>query len=363
MKMNISQIDSQVERIKRLIPEGESAREYLKEILQSLLKSNEPISMGITISNGSIEDKRRLASTLITIENIDNTSKISQRPEGIVDLYTIEWLLRPALPIVNGIIEKLPDGGVWKEINGDIFLKESKAVCRIDLSFVGHLGTGFLISQTEAHYIVATNAHVIEGAIARHWLKYDELKLRCSFNVESNCSDLIYYELDRKFLMHNKLDIGFLYLRKENADRIGDILKISEFPPRQTHNLKIGLIGHPSFNSNIDPFPKIFGFGGEFGIKRLSFGCIKELSEKNWRNNVSETILHDASTLSGSSGSCIIDLETKLLLGIHFGGWPKDPVKVKTDDGPILAELFEANGAIPLWTLREDEFFMNIFNS
>lgn len=360
--MTIAPVDRLIEKIKRLIPDGENSREYLREIIQSSIKSDKPISMGIAIGSDSNEDKKRLASTLVTVENIDNTKKILQRPEGIVDLYTIEWLLRPSLPIIKGSIER-PPSGIWKEVGRDVVQKESKSVCRIDLTFIGHLGTGFLIGQNDTHYIIATNAHVIESAVSNHWLKYDELKLRCSFNIESNSSEPVHCVLENKHIVHEKLDIGFLYLQKEKIDSIVEVLKLPESSPAQTQNLKIGLIGHPSFNSNIDPFPKIFGFGGEFGIKRLSLGCIVKLSERDWRNNISETIIHDASTLSGSSGSCIIDLETKMLLGIHFGGWSKSPVEVNTAEGSTLAELFEANGAIPLWTLREDKFFNQIFNT
>jgi V8-like Glu-specific endopeptidase len=46
---------------------------------------------------------------------------------------------------------------------------------------------------------------------------------------------------------------------------------------------------------------------------------------------------HDCSTLGGNSGSCVIDLESNRVLGLHFKG-----------------RYLEANWAVALWKLADD---------
>lgn len=69
---------------------------------------------------------------------------------------------------------------------------QSNSVCRIDLTFIGHLGTGFVIGETPSEYVLATNADVIEGALGNYWLKYGELSLMCSFDSEQFADGPVY---------------------------------------------------------------------------------------------------------------------------------------------------------------------------
>ena len=74
-----------------------------------------------------------------------------------------------------------------------------------------------------------------------------------------------------------------------------------------------------------------FGADDEsLGTKRFSPGTVI-----GWRDvNV---FTHDASTLPGSSGSCIVDFEDRRVVGLHYGGRYKDQ-----------------NYAVSLWKFRED---------
>jgi V8-like Glu-specific endopeptidase len=47
--------------------------------------------------------------------------------------------------------------------------------------------------------------------------------------------------------------------------------------------------------------------------------------------------MHDCSKLGGNSGSCVIDLETNQVIGLHFGG-----------------RYLGRNSAVALWELRDD---------
>jgi endonuclease G len=55
-------------------------------------------------------------------------------------------------------------------------------------------------------------------------------------------------------------------------------------------------------------------FGGIYGVKRFSPGRISAMQTDAW------AFSHDATTLGGSSGSVVIDLETGGAVGVHFSG-------------------------------------------
>jgi V8-like Glu-specific endopeptidase len=46
---------------------------------------------------------------------------------------------------------------------------------------------------------------------------------------------------------------------------------------------------------------------------------------------------HDCSTLGGNSGSCVLDLDTGLVIGLHYSG-----------------SYMHSNYAVSLWKLKED---------
>jgi hypothetical protein len=72
-------------------------------------------------------------------------------------------------------------------------------------------------------------------------------------------------------------------------------------------------------------------FEGIFDVKRLQPGKVMGLMADI------VTLLHDCSTLGGNSGSCVVDLETGRVVGLHFGGLHR-----------------HANLAVPLWMLAND---------
>jgi hypothetical protein len=122
----------------------------------------------------------------------------------------------------------------------------------------------------------------------------------------------------------------------------------------------IVVIGHPAYDSKRDIFPAYFGFGTALGVKRCSPGLIRAVCERKWLGSLVEVFLHDATTLSGSSGSCVVEVSTSRVIGLHFGGWPLPPIQISASSGNVIAQLFEANGAVPLWMLRDDQFMRNI---
>jgi len=55
-------------------------------------------------------------------------------------------------------------------------------------------------------------------------------------------------------------------------------------------------------------------FSGVYDVKRLQPGVVREEQPRARRFS------HDASTLGGNSGSCVLDLQTHSVVGLHYSG-------------------------------------------
>jgi len=365
MTEGLNSAERKVARIWALVSQAD-VRGYVMFVLdQKLADLSENRPMGI-VPQPLLPSQKLLASARYAAEYLDRPTKLLSRPEGIVDLGTIEWCLRPALPVRDGKISP-PTSPPWNDLNADSMVGPSRRICRVDLGFADsepfHLGTGFVIGNRQQDaYFVVTNAHVASEAIRLGWPTDSGLNLYCDFDrtlVEQNGQ---LHQLRRAYTIHNLYDLAVLYLSaSENLTFLDqEILHLSLNAPNPTIGAKIGVLGHPHFDSRRDPFPQHFGFGNQYGIKRFSPGFIRTLEKRRWLERDVEVFLHDATTLSGSSGSCILSLQTKEVVGLHFGGWPMSRRSIPTSSGDHLAQLFEANGAVPFWKLAGDPIFERI---
>lgn len=84
------------------------------------------------------------------------------------------------------------------------------------------------------------------------------------------------------------------------------------------------VVGYPG--SSRSTTPDIFAalFAGVKGVKRLTPGLLTAGRGDVEGDGRAWVIGHDASTLGGSSGSLVVDLEAeaRLVLGVHFAGLP-----------------------------------------
>lgn len=361
MRNQQEELEAAIVRVKALVPIGENPQDYLAQHLDLQIEALSPnVSMGV-IPSSLLSKSKLYASARIAVELINRPDVLVGKPEGIVDLGTIEWLLRPALRIRDGLLEDV-GSGPWHGMPTDIVKQQEKVVCRLDVVMPGyqpiHVGTGFVATDDECAGMVMTNAHVVEAAIRLGWTIMEGVQFGCDFEryTPGYAERLIF--LDNRYRLHPEYDLALLYFNPdgESIPQV-DALTISHNAPDPTIGIDVGILGHPSFDSRLDSFPKYFGFGEEFGIKRFSPGKIRAVEQRYWRSKDIRTILHDATTLSGSSGSCILDLRTKEVIGLHFGGWPLASTAAKSFGNDLTAQLFSENGAVPLWHLSAD--FLN----
>lgn len=359
-------IQTQIKRLRTLIPPGEEFRKYVAHTIDEQIASvTSNAQMGI-VAPSVLSKTQLLASARMAAEMIETPDMLAAKPEGIVDLGVIEWLLRPALPLKDDIFDPV-ESGMWNQLKTDAIRPLSSAVCRLDISINEsnpiHVGTGFVAGKdSKKRFVIVTNAHVVEEVLRIGWPANGHIVFGCDFCRFSVEAGGELHALAPEYELHPTYDLALLHLPNEhlqNCDVLNS-LTIASHSPEQVIGSKIGVIGHPAFDSRLDPFPKFFGFGNEFGIKRFSPGFVQALDKRIWRGNAVEIFLHDATTLSGSSGSCILDLETKTVVGVHFGGWPLHKRILGTPNGDVLAQLFETNGAVPMWRLRNDPLCSNL---
>ena len=361
MTQRTSQVAKSIARILALVPDAEDPKRYLTNLVDDAFRATSgglPMPMGVVPVTSR---QRVLASALSTVELFESLHDVSARPEGLVDLGVLEWLLRPSLLLRDGRFEPVPTGP-WAELPSDIGAVVSRSVCRIDVLAGGngliHVGTGIRVGRMGDSAAFLTNAHVAESAnkIAG-WMGFRKAEMVATFDLEAHVEGPRYFSLGPVSVLHPRYDLALIVSEESITD---DSMVLSSVAPSASDGVSIGLIGHPSFDSNLDPFPRMFGFGDLFGVKRLSPGRMRSTAHREWRGSSVDVVLHDASTLSGSSGSCIFDLASGRLLAIHFGGWPKVSVPDVPHQPQVSRSVFESNGAVPLWCLKDDPFFEGV---
>lgn len=122
-------------------------------------------------------------------------------------------------------------------------------------------------------------------------------------------------------------------LSAEFASLPGLLLQTEPLSESELKSRPVAVIGHPlrgNAGGDSADIPVVFG-DAPLGSKRFMPGQLD--GEKPL---LDETLNHDCSTLGGASGSCLLDLATGRVLGIHVAG-----------------DAFTGNRAIPSWTIAE----------
>ncbi len=103
--------------------------------------------------------------------------------------------------------------------------------------------------------------------------------------------------------------------------------------PKLVQGRQVFVVGFPAWDGHRnEPEPMAEIFKDIFNVKRLQPGEMRRVSK------VQTLFEHDCSTLGGNSGSCVIDLETQRVTGLHFSG-----------------RFLEANFAVLLSKLEKDK--------
>ena len=119
---------------------------------------------------------------------------------------------------------------------------------------------------------------------------------------------------------------------------------MSEDPgPLSGRNLYV--LGYPAPDRRNNPTIQRSIFGDQYFVKRLQPGAAMPpqpgapsgSSPAQPVHEPTDVVFHDASTLGGNSGSCVVDLDSGQAIGLHFGG-----------------QYMHYNEAVALWRLLDD---------
>lgn len=204
------------------------------------------------------------------------------------------------------------------------------SVGRVELSghpLLHHAGTAWLVAEN----LVVTNAHVAAEFVAR---EQTSLVFRRTFGADAmSCRVDLREEFAAEGTRPEEFEIGVdqvLYLADLTDSQAPDLalLRLSPgqgvvLPPPIPFvdvpvepGRDIAVIGYPAEDPYGVPSLAVARrlFGGVYGVKRFSPGKIGQAPGDAW------AFAHDATTLGGSSGSVVIDLETGGAIGVHFAG-------------------------------------------
>ena len=232
--------------------------------------------------------------------------------EAIVELFG-----RPAILVQDGRF--LPPPHPWEKLEEQREAIETtlRSVCRVEVD--GHpaldwVGSGFLVAGD----VVLTNRHVAkefarQGADGA-WVFEPEMVVRVDFSEEFGGSQAREFQITELIGVSDAFDMAFLRVAKTgDAGELPPSLPLAPASAVQ-QGREVYVVGYPASDSRRnDPEEQRRIFSNIFDVKRLQPGQISGVEPPS-------LFLHDCSTLGGNSGSCVVDLETHAIVGLHFSG-------------------------------------------
>jgi hypothetical protein len=281
--------------------------------------------------------------------------QLTDAERSALDLFIL-LVARPAIFVRNGRVPERPANWPEVAIDEELLPEMIAGVGRIETADRFKCGTGFIVGKRR----IVTNNHVLcalfgmftddwkrqPAAFAQQciyhsdsWSKNPNLSPIFELRGELNSTASAQARLVRVLGHHSEVDMAVLEIDSEPPDSQPLPLKATE--PESFVGRKIYAVGYPvddardRLGERLTPAPifrRVFGTDEEtLGLKRFSPGVVLA-----WDGP--DRFKHDASTLRGSSGSCIVDFKDRRVVGLHFGG----------------AYQLKSNYAVPLWKFKDD---------
>lgn len=339
-----------------LFPDKERLKDYLADKVETVISGGFPGGeiglrtrrMGLpTLEAGEFKDietaareelKRLLEKGLVALNKIDREGEnaVLEKDEEVGLEAIIQIYGRPAILIQNNHFFPPPEGWEILEEKRNSIEKNCKSVGRIEVP--GHprlswVGTGFLVAEDT----IMTNKHVAREFCCRgnhrEWIFESGINPCIDYVEELGCTEKAEFSIKKVIGIHKYFDLALLKVSKRSRGKtLPEPLTISSEAPREIEGHIVYVLGYPAWDGRRND-PEIMQqiFSNIYNVKRLQPGKITDF----WR--IGSLFFHDCSTLGGNSGSCVIDLETGKVVGLHFGG-----------------VYLRGNRAVALWTLEKD---------
>jgi hypothetical protein len=275
-------------------------------------------------------------------------------PEAQLGIEAIVSVARPALMLRDGAFDDAPPP--WDDILGpyrDGIRTTAMSVGRIGvpgLPQVPYAGTGFVVAEDT----VMTNCHVAM-VFARAgpdggWTFQPGIGPNLDFVEDPDArhrggASPRATRIDGVIGVHPALDLALLRITPGDTDRKPEPVKLMSHDPGPLAGRNLYVLGYPAPDYRNDMRVQRSIFGDRYFVKRLQPGAAMapppgatiRMEPCSMGAEPHDVMFHDASTLGGNSGSCVVDLESNHVIGLHFGG-----------------EYMHYNEAVALWRLVDD---------
>lgn len=179
-------------------------------------------------------------------------------------------------------------------------------------------GTGFVVGAD----LIMTNAHVVQDYVEKSnggWTFIPGSGMKIDFKQEFGSAEKLQFSITAVVAIHPREDIDLALLRvastSTNGKPLPAPLAVQCDAGYVTEQGMVYVVGYPAADpqrNDVNEMHRIFE--GKYEKKRLSPGRITSLSDMD------KILIHDCSTLGGNSGSCVVDLSTHTVVGLHFEG-------------------------------------------
>jgi hypothetical protein len=231
---------------------------------------------------------------------------------------------RPAIPVASGRFANPPKQWSFLSASAEVIDSRLASVGRIDAPAGIPLGTGFLVGDA----VVMTNRHVAELLVTEVATFRTDAVIDFSRELDGNSAP---FAISNVLYVSSDPAVDLALLAVEPSGALPPPLAIVPEVDCSVDRV-VYAIGFPIRDKDGESAALLQAvFRDELGVKRLQPGLMKGLDATDARR-----FAHDCSTLGGSSGSCIVDFETGLVCGLHFG---------------VLGAL---NAAVALWQVARD---------
>jgi V8-like Glu-specific endopeptidase len=280
---------------------------------------------------------------------------------GLEAIVAIEG--RPALLIQDGHFLAPPMQWQILEEKRASIERTCQSVGRVEVE--GHpsydyVGTGFLVAED----VIMTNRHVAEifsqkqmrshprstsfsllrflerlfGLQPRqemYWEFKAGMTPRVDYIEELRTPESAEFTIESVIGVHQVFDLALLRVSTETSAAgvpSPEPLAVAAEPADVGPGRPVYVVGYPAWDGRRnDPEHMRQIFSNIFNVKRLQPGEMRQVLDKE------SLFIHDCSTLGGNSGSCVVDLESHRVVGLHFGG-----------------RYLKGNHAVALWKLVDD---------
>lgn len=230
---------------------------------------------------------------------------------------------RPAIDIVDGDYQTRHQD--WLHLNSDPIRKRLRTalpkIGRVELPdhpTLPYGGTAFIVGDG----LLMTNRHVAElfstGLGLRNLSFIPGMSGGVDFLRERRSIRTFYLEFSKVVMIHPYWDMALV--KVEGLPGNLSSLVLSTEPAGSLIGRDVAVIGYPGFDPRNPADVQNFVFDGVYGVKRLQPGRMKAIATVRSYNHAVEAQTHDASTLGGDSGACVLDVTTGEVIGLHFGG-------------------------------------------